>query len=319
MKNRFRAVLSNTKGAIDLASIMVGVIVIGLIGGVIAATVFAVIPWAQDNAAKHQLSNINTAQQAYIGMKASNTTMSLANAAQPLTAATSSTDFATLRQLNDAGYFGVAPADGSDILSHDNKICIEPIKAGGFETAIRSDSGRYFKMSASAPVPVETENIADTCLVPVDVHDKYLNVPFTLFLGDANGSVSTGDNMSMTIDGWTSCFGAGKSVKCDVTYNVRWAGPEGKEPLIGPAFSEIARSLEKTVAAAGPECYSGRTNMESCDPLADQAINTITAKEAFGPAALDDYYSGSRFQSLDVYGPGSSTSYTSNGSNWAKY
>ena len=47
---------------------MVGIIVIGLIGGVIAATVFAVIPWAQNNAAKQQLDSIASAQSAYIGL-----------------------------------------------------------------------------------------------------------------------------------------------------------------------------------------------------------------------------------------------------------
>jgi type II secretory pathway pseudopilin PulG len=60
----------NEEGAIDLASIMVGIIVIGLIGGVIAATVFAVIPWAQNNAAKQQLDSISSAQSAYIGLSA---------------------------------------------------------------------------------------------------------------------------------------------------------------------------------------------------------------------------------------------------------
>ena len=60
----------NEAGAIDLASIMVGIIVIGLIGGVIAATVFAVIPWAQDNAAKQQLDSIAAAQSSYIGLSA---------------------------------------------------------------------------------------------------------------------------------------------------------------------------------------------------------------------------------------------------------
>jgi len=49
-------------GAIDLASIMVGVLVIGIIGGVIAATVFAVIPWSQDKAASQALDSVATAQ-----------------------------------------------------------------------------------------------------------------------------------------------------------------------------------------------------------------------------------------------------------------
>jgi hypothetical protein len=65
---RIREAFRNEEGAIDLASIMVGIIVIGLIGGVIAATVFAVIPWAQDNAAKQQLDAVVTAQSAKAGL-----------------------------------------------------------------------------------------------------------------------------------------------------------------------------------------------------------------------------------------------------------
>lgn len=45
-------------GGIDLASIMVGIITLGIIAGVIAATVFAVIPWAQKNA--EQQKSIDT-------------------------------------------------------------------------------------------------------------------------------------------------------------------------------------------------------------------------------------------------------------------
>ena len=56
------AVLRTQGGAIDLASIMVGVLVIGIIGGVIAATVFAVIPWSQDNAARQVLDSVKTAE-----------------------------------------------------------------------------------------------------------------------------------------------------------------------------------------------------------------------------------------------------------------
>jgi hypothetical protein len=66
--SRAKRAFRNEEGAIDLASIMVGIIVIGLIGGVIAATVFAVIPWAQDNAAKQQLDAVVTAQSAKAGM-----------------------------------------------------------------------------------------------------------------------------------------------------------------------------------------------------------------------------------------------------------
>jgi hypothetical protein len=62
--------LKSSRAAIDLASIMVGIIVIGLIGGVIAATVFAVIPWAQNNAAKQQLDSVVAAESSYRGLSA---------------------------------------------------------------------------------------------------------------------------------------------------------------------------------------------------------------------------------------------------------
>ena len=66
------AVLKTEGGAIDLASIMVGVLVIGIVGGVIAATVFAVIPWSQDNAAKQALDSVKTAESVQYSFSAGN-------------------------------------------------------------------------------------------------------------------------------------------------------------------------------------------------------------------------------------------------------
>jgi hypothetical protein len=54
--------LKSPRAAIDLASIMVGVLVIGIIGGVIAVAVFAVIPWAQMEAAKSAVSSVRIAE-----------------------------------------------------------------------------------------------------------------------------------------------------------------------------------------------------------------------------------------------------------------
>ncbi|SDO00510.1 hypothetical protein SAMN05216368_10922 [Cryobacterium flavum] len=54
--------LRNADGAVDLASIMVGVLVAGAVAGIIAAVVFAVIPWAQDRAAKAQLDAVHSAE-----------------------------------------------------------------------------------------------------------------------------------------------------------------------------------------------------------------------------------------------------------------
>ena len=57
--------LATTDGAIDLASVMVGVIVLGIISAVILATVFSVIPWSQDRAAEMDLDSVNTAESVF--------------------------------------------------------------------------------------------------------------------------------------------------------------------------------------------------------------------------------------------------------------
>jgi hypothetical protein len=67
-RRSFMDLLRGTRGAIDLASIMVGVLVIGIVGGVIAATVFAVIPWSQDKAAAQSLGAVQTAEAAHYGL-----------------------------------------------------------------------------------------------------------------------------------------------------------------------------------------------------------------------------------------------------------
>ncbi|KQO98916.1 hypothetical protein [Leifsonia sp. Leaf264] len=54
--------LASLRAAIDLASIMVGVIVIAIIGAIIAASVFTVIPWSQDEKAKVDLTAVKDIQ-----------------------------------------------------------------------------------------------------------------------------------------------------------------------------------------------------------------------------------------------------------------
>jgi type II secretory pathway pseudopilin PulG len=104
--------LQSSKAAIDLASIMVGVIIIGLIGGVIAATVFAVIPWSQDKAAKQQLDSIHTAENAYFGLS-SDATQSLVGGKKNSFA--SSTELASNNLLtSNSNYCVVNTSDGKD-------------------------------------------------------------------------------------------------------------------------------------------------------------------------------------------------------------
>jgi len=126
MKEAFK----NEAGAIDLASIMVGIIVIGLIGGVIAATVFAVIPWAQDNAAKQQLDSVAAAQSAYIGLSSdSTTTAGSANGGK--------VSFGTDAQLKTANLFDSTNAKTTIVASGTGE-------AAHYGAATTSSSGAVF-------------------------------------------------------------------------------------------------------------------------------------------------------------------------------
>jgi alpha-tubulin suppressor-like RCC1 family protein/type II secretory pathway pseudopilin PulG len=56
------AVFRNEGGAFDLPSILVGVVVVGILTAGVLATIFGIIPFAQDNAARQDVAAMNTAQ-----------------------------------------------------------------------------------------------------------------------------------------------------------------------------------------------------------------------------------------------------------------
>ncbi|WP_157497263.1 hypothetical protein [Leifsonia sp. Leaf264] len=58
------ATVRRTRAAIDLASIMVGVLVIAIVAGALSVTTFGVIPWAQNEAAKAYLTEVSDAESA---------------------------------------------------------------------------------------------------------------------------------------------------------------------------------------------------------------------------------------------------------------
>ena len=59
---RSRRVLHSSLGAFDLPSILVGVVLVGILTAGVLASVFAVIPFAQDNGAKQDLAAVRTAE-----------------------------------------------------------------------------------------------------------------------------------------------------------------------------------------------------------------------------------------------------------------
>jgi len=156
---------TNEQGAIDLASIMVGIIVIGLIGGVIAATVFAVIPWAQDNAAKQQLDSVAAAQSAYVGLSAdvsggSKTSFGGATILTLIEAGVTSYEFrdtnattlqASMKSIGNDGKVTEKLFDGTGV-----NLSIGSIGTGSgahYAAAIKSSSGNVFYITDTKTQP----------------------------------------------------------------------------------------------------------------------------------------------------------------------
>ena len=137
---KFHSVLKSSRAAIDLASIMVGVIIIGLIGGVIAATVFAVIPWSQDKAAKQQLEAIATAENAQYGKSSEGNSKPFYG------------DSATL-------------AAGGWLQQGENYCVVTPDEdKQSYKAAVKSASGKVFVSTNKAPNPVEAVTGETTCI-----------------------------------------------------------------------------------------------------------------------------------------------------------
>lgn len=159
----FRKINNSSKGAVDLPSTMVGVTIIGLVGGVIAATVFVAIPWAQDNAAKQQLSSIAVAQAAYAGTTAPIAGFSITSINPNLV--DKSAKYASLKQLTEKKLLKFNLQEGSETVSADGKICVAyDATKGTFEAAVKSDAGSVFTINSDNTQPVKAPNDSYNCL-----------------------------------------------------------------------------------------------------------------------------------------------------------
>jgi len=137
--NKLYSLLKSSRAAIDLASIMVGIIVIGLIGGVIAATVFAVIPWSQDKAAKQQLESIHTAENALYGLSSDSNVALQGGAKRASFGSSAQLDANNLLTLDKTGSYCVIPAVGGK----------------DYHAYVKSGSNKWFSATNSKKTPIE--------------------------------------------------------------------------------------------------------------------------------------------------------------------
>ena len=147
--------LKNAKGALDLSTIMVGVLVIGVLGTLVAAFILAVIPWTQDQAAKAQLKSVITAQQAFIGMSSVNGNMNSLVATKVAAPTANEVSYGSLKQLSDDGYLDIDVDPQDPRMSADGSLCV--VSSGSvFRAEIKSPTSRMFFIDGS----VDAKNLA---------------------------------------------------------------------------------------------------------------------------------------------------------------
>ena len=262
----FKNIFTNEQGAIDLASIMVGVIVIGLIGGVVAASVFTVIPWAQDNAAKQQLDSIVSAQSAYKGLSSG-----VPPATPPNHTANS---YADSSKLESAGLLS------SDIASY----CTTPTEdKQGYQAYVRSSTGKYWTVSNADTKPrvINPEDVHFACgsvlepyvdNAPLRTQITYL-CDTTMTIGipirerQSGGVVTWSDGETYTAPSGSSLIK--KELKGGVEYTLSFDGKYGlfSHSIHGGDANPCFRSLDhwgsETGVTNASNAFHNLTNLES--------------------------------------------------------
>ena len=107
---------------------MVGVLVLGIVGGIIAATVFVAIPWSQDQAAERDLQQVATSESVYY-------------------AANSPESYATADVLEEPSSFG----SGARLLPADTPPIDVSADGSGYAACIVSATGHIFYITSLSP------------------------------------------------------------------------------------------------------------------------------------------------------------------------
>jgi len=132
-RRQFRS-FRNPRGAIDLASIMVGVLVSGIVGSAIAATVTVVVSWSQDEAAKQALDAVNTAESTVLVLGG----QYLAYDSHP-----------------DSTYHAL---EGDPGVERPTARLIVDVEPGGWVAGIESDTGAVFLRTSESPEVFNAED-----------------------------------------------------------------------------------------------------------------------------------------------------------------
>ena len=240
----------NETGAIDLASIMVGIVVIGLIGGIIAATVFAVIPWSQDNAAKHQLDSIVVAESAYMGLASDPTATLPSNAAPNSYADSALLSNATLLKTGPT-YCAVTTDGGKGYAGYSQS-------ASGKIWTVTDKSTKPVLMTSTLPAACQfiTDGQPTTSTPPVFVDPTPTLTKFTyqcssttigsLPLKDGVTGTETWDNGLPSQTYTNAAYASNRTLTAGVKYSVTFDGTYktlNAQNITNSAASDLAKCL----------------------------------------------------------------------------
>lgn len=265
-----RQAFRNENGAIDLASIMVGIIVIGMIGGVIAATVFAVIPWAQDNAAKQQLDSIVAAESAYMGLTSA-VPPAIQGAGHLANSYGNSTQLASAKLLAESDRYCVVTTD-------DGK---------GYQAYSKSSSGNIFTATDqnTRPSSVDKNAVNSTFLasLPDSCKAVFSDTPAAptseLVLTYASATEKT---VELPIVG-----GAGTITWSDSATPMPYDGTTVVSKVI-PAGEEVTVTIQGTVDALSYEGKTGADALVSVETWGDGLGITDANNAFYGAKNLTD-------------------------------
>jgi type II secretory pathway pseudopilin PulG len=245
--------LRSSRAAIDLASIMVGIIIIGLIGGVIAATVFAVIPWSQDKAAKQQLDSVHTAQNAFFGLS-SDPSQDLTNGKKNSFA--DSTELQAANLLSTAvNYCTIASADGKN-----------------YQAYAKSSSGKWFTASNNNKTAKEASrtNLCDSSVTPApDTGDATPAAP--VFTGVRTYSFEEYKNGDLT-----SWNGINASKVPTAIYNAAAGNTQAYKGTMGQLVQGQASATSFGMTKTESGFVVGKTYKVSAWISANSAVQTIS-------------------------------------------
>lgn len=201
--SRSRSASLGQSGAFDLPSVLIGVAVVAILAIGVMATIFGVIPWAQDRAAKQDLAAIHTAQGA-----------TYAHAG----------GFTDKAMLENDGWLGSGTPDALDAKADPEGKC--------YVAVTTSKTGHRFVISNDKPTPRELTAadtwcsgamiLKDSSPVMITTWDTSLAPTcnsITLPVTGLKGSVNWGDGVSDTRTSHTYTASGPVKIQIDGTFD----------------------------------------------------------------------------------------------------